>query len=103
LEISDEHWDREDLSHLTHLTDLLLFATNHNHSNDPTNNYVVPIPASVIDNIIIQIAAGSGQYNSNGIINILTDFTNGRTSASDAAVAFLKSKGWQIYLTFTLQ
>jgi len=102
LEISDEHWDREDLSHLTHLTDLLLFATNHNHSNDPTNNSVIPIPGSVIDNIIIQIAAGSGQYNSNGIINILNEF-NGRTSASDAAVAFLKSKGWQIYLTFSLQ
>jgi hypothetical protein len=102
IEISDEQWDREDLSVLAHLTVFLLVAGNQHHSNDPANNPVIPIPSNVVDNVYIQIAAGSGQINSNGIINVLTGGT-GRTSNSNAAVAFLKSKGWQVYVDSNLQ
>jgi hypothetical protein len=102
VEISDAHWDREDLSALTHLTTFDLIATNLHHSNNLTNNPIIPIPSYVIDNVINQIASGSGRVNSNGVIYILPGGTS-RTSASDAALSLLKSKGWQIYIEGVLQ
>ncbi|HLZ88274.1 MAG TPA: hypothetical protein VKQ52_13560, partial [Puia sp.] len=101
LEISDDHWDHEDLSALTHLKVFLLMATDQGHSNvhlnanDYTSNPPVTIPASVADGILNQIAAGAGQNVTNGFITILGNY-GGRTSASNAAVQFLQSRGWTI-------
>jgi hypothetical protein len=97
IEISDEHWNREDLTALIHLTVFGVFATNQQHSNNADGNPIVPIPTLVTDNAINQITAGSGQFNSNGVIAIYTGGT-GRTSASDASVRFLMAKGWIIYI-----
>ena len=102
LWISDEHWEREDLSGLKDLYSFALVATNQKHSNDLTNNPIIPIPPSVIDGVVNQIAAGSGQTHSNGVIYLLPGGTS-RTSASDAAVTSLKSKGWSIYIEGILQ
>jgi len=95
ISITEDNWNHEDLTALTKLNAFGLFATNQNHSNDPTNNPVIPIQQSVIDNIYIQIAAGAGQTVSNGIINIYGGGTL-RGHSSDAAVAQLKAKGWTI-------
>lgn len=76
IEINDENWDREDLSGLTHLTTFMLLAGNQNHSNDPTNNPVLSLPPVVIDNVLIQIAAGGARYNLNGSVSIGTGSTN---------------------------
>jgi hypothetical protein len=97
VEICDAHWNREDLSGLTHLSTFCLLPDNQNHSNNSTNNPLIPIPASAIDNILNQIAAGAGQYVSNGVIWILTG-GSGRTTASNAAVAALDAKGWLVYI-----
>ncbi len=94
--ICDEHWNREDLSALVHLNTFVLVNGNQNHSNNLTGNPPTPIPTSVLDNIINQIAAGAGRNVSNGGISIFTGGTS-RSSASDAAVTLLKSKGWVIY------
>jgi len=102
IEISDEHWNREDLSSLTHLTVFVLVAGNQNHSDDLINNPLIPIPSSTIDNVISQIWAGAGQNNSNGIIYILPGGTS-RTGNSDTALSLLKSKGWQVYIENILQ
>ena len=98
IEISDEHWNREDLSGLTHLTSFFLLAGNQNHSNSSFNNPNIPIPASVVDGILNQVAAGAGQFISNGIIGIATGGGTGRTSASDASVNALLAKGWTLYV-----
>jgi hypothetical protein len=66
------------------------------------NGTAVPIPSTVIDNILNQIAAGAGQYVQSGSINIIPQGPT-RTSASDAAVNLLKVKGWKIYVGTTLQ
>ncbi|HEY6902434.1 MAG TPA: hypothetical protein VI233_17375, partial [Puia sp.] len=71
IEINDSHWDREDLTALSHLTWFVLVADNQNHSNNLTNNPIIPIQGYVMDNIINQIAAGSGQSNFNGFIYFL--------------------------------
>jgi hypothetical protein len=97
VEICDAHWNREDLSGLTHLSTFCLLPDNQNHSNNSTSNPNIPIPASVLDNVINQISAGAGQNVSNGVIWMLTG-GSGRTAASDAAVAALDAKGWQIFL-----
>ena len=97
IEISDEHWNREDLSGLTHLSTFVLVAGNQNHSNNATGNTITPIPASVTDTIINQIWAGGGQNMSNGFISILTGGT-GRTAASQTAVNALIAKHWTIVI-----
>ena len=102
LSICDDHWNRESLSGLPHLSTFGLFCSNQNHSNNLTGNPAIPIPSTVIDNAINQIAAGAGQTVSNGIIGILSGGPN-RTTASDASVALLKSKGWSININGTIQ
>jgi YD repeat-containing protein len=99
LVISDEHWNRENLSGLPNLKTIAIVAgtqlrTNQNIATNPP----IPIPSSVIDNIIIQVAAGSGQTVTGGAISILGGGGQ-RTAASDAAVTFLQAKGWTITIT----
>jgi hypothetical protein len=103
LAISDEQWNREDLSALTHLTLFFLIAGNQKHSDDETSNPIVPIPATACDSILIQIAAGSGQVNTYGQVVIYGFQPQFRTGASDAAFALLKSKHWDIYYNGELQ
>ncbi len=98
IEICDAHWNREDLTALTNLSRFCLLPDNQNHSNNSTANPNIPIPASAISNIIIQIANGAGQNVSNGVIWILTGGGTGRDSSSNAAVSALNAKGWQIYI-----
>ena len=100
--ISDEHWNREDLSKLINLQHLEIYAGNQNHTNSSASNPPVPIPSSVIDNVLNQMAAGAGRTISNGAIGILTAGPN-RTSASDAAVSFLTSKGWYILIDTSIR
>lgn len=96
LGISDEHWNRENLSGLPNLKNVGIVAGTMLHTNENiAGNGPIPIPSTVIDNVIIQIAAGSGQTVTNGGIFFRTGGTN-RTTASDAAVTFLQSKGWTI-------
>jgi hypothetical protein len=102
VEISDEHWNREDLTALTHLSTFVLIATNQNHSNNATSNPAIPIPGSAIDSVINQIAAGAGQTISNGVIWIVTG-GSARTSNSNTSVAALDAKGWIIYIDSVLQ
>ena len=70
LQISDAHWNREDLSQLTKLNLILIACRNQNNNNNPTNNPPIPMPAQVVDNIINQIAAGAGQFVQNGTLAI---------------------------------
>jgi YD repeat-containing protein len=105
IEISDEHWNREDLSQLKKLKKFILVAGNIYHSNDQTvngaTNYVNSIPASVLDSILIQIDRGAGQTVTGGTIYLIAGPGTGRTSASDAAVADLRAKGWYVYANGT--
>jgi YD repeat-containing protein len=96
LGISDDHWNREDLSALTSLNQFVLAATTTDHTNT-VGTSPIPIPSGVLDNVLIQIAAGAGQSVSNGEIFLATGGTN-RTTASDAAVSQLQAKGWQIHI-----
>lgn len=102
LSISDEHWNREDLSGLPNLQFLTVVAGNQQHSNDPTNNPVVPIPSSVLDNLLNQVAAGAGKQVRTGVISLLTGGPS-RTPGSDAAVALLKGMGWTIWINGMVQ
>ena len=102
LLISDDQWNREDLSGLKNLSTVFLAATNQNHSSNPTNNPVIPLPTNVTDSVIMQVAAGAGQTISNGTINIETGGA-GRTSASQPAVNALITKGWTIYIDGVVQ
>jgi hypothetical protein len=102
LLISDNQWNREDLSGLKNLSYVFLAASNQNHSNNSTGNPVIPLPTGVTDNVIMQVAAGAGRTISNGIINISTGGA-GRTTASQSAINALKTKGWSIYIDATLQ
>lgn len=95
LHISDQHWNREDISALTKLNSVMLVAGTTLNTNDIANNAPVAIPSSVIDNLLIQVAAGAGQTVSGGTITIISSGTS-RTAASDAAVSTLISKGWTI-------
>jgi len=101
IEINDEQWDREDLSGLTKLANFLLVAGNQKHSNDVSNNPPIPLPSNVIDNVLKQIANGSAKTVSNGWIWILSGGSN-RTSDSDTAVNYLKSKGWALYSDYVV-
>jgi YD repeat-containing protein len=105
IEISDEHWNREDLSQLKKLKKFILVAGNIYHSNDQTvngaTNYVNSIPASVLDSILIQIDRGAGQTVTGGTIYLIAGPGTGPTSASTAAVADLRNKGWYVYANGT--
>jgi hypothetical protein len=101
LQINDDHWNREDLSALTHLNFVQVWASPQNHQDDHSSP-LVPIPSSVIDNIINQIAAGAGQTVNNGSIDVESGGPS-RTSASDAAVSLLKSRGWVVAVNGVLQ
>jgi hypothetical protein len=95
LEITDKQWNREDLTALTQLSVVGIGPGNTLNSYNHTGNSLIAMPTSAIDNIINQISAGAGQNVLNGILNI----PNGggtRSSASDAAVAKLKAKGWTV-------
>jgi hypothetical protein len=102
IAICDDQWNRENLSSLPQLIYFNIICANQNHSNVQTNNPLVLIPTSVIDNIFIQISAGSGQTLSNGTIIIQSGGTT-FTSASSAARTQLKSKGWSLYIDSVLQ
>ena len=94
ITINDDQWDREDVSALTQLSRFILNAGTVEHGVGGT---MVPIPSQVVDNILNQISAGAGRFVSNGLIGI-NSATN-RTTASDAAVAQLKAKGWTIIVS----
>jgi YD repeat-containing protein len=97
LEIIDDHWNREDLTALIHLSLVGVGAGNLHHSYNQTNNPLVPLPVSVVDNVINQIAAGAGQFVSNGLLVMPSGGTN-RSSASDIGFNILKAKGWTIII-----
>ncbi len=97
MQISDAHWAQENLSALTQLNSFTIWAAPANGGNVSGSNPVVAISSTAINNIIIQIAAGAGQYVSNGFLNIASGGT-GRTTDSDGAFNLLKSKGWTIYV-----
>jgi YD repeat-containing protein len=97
IEISDDHWNREDLTGLKKLHTFILVAGNSGYANDPNSGFPFSIPSSVIDNILIQIDAGAGVSVSGGQIYLETGPGSFRTHASDAAVTHLLSKGWVVY------
>jgi len=101
LQINDDHWNREDLAALTQLNFVQIWASTQNHQDDHSSP-LVPIPSSVIDNIINQVANGAGQSVSNGTIDVESGGPS-RTSASDNSVNFLLSKGWVIAVNGVLQ
>jgi YD repeat-containing protein len=92
LQICDDHWNREDLSALTHLQAFIVVAGNH----DGYGAYN-PIPSQAVDSIINQIAAGAGQNVSNGLLGIAS-YGGGRSAASNTSLDFLLSKGWKVIL-----
>jgi hypothetical protein len=99
IEINDGYWNREDLSALGHLNFFQIWADTQNHLDD-VNSPLVPIPQSVVDNIISQIAAGAGKNVSYGSIYILTGDSMSSTN-STSAVQTLKAKGWTIAINST--
>ncbi|HEV2479728.1 MAG TPA: hypothetical protein VGS79_08680 [Puia sp.] len=101
IAIADRDWNHEDLSLLPNLNNFALFA-NYAAGGTSLGGPFAAIDSSVIDNVFIQIAAGAGQTVTNGVIGILTG-GSGPTSASRAAMNFLISKGWQIYIDGVLQ
>lgn len=101
LSISDRDWNHENLSSLTHLNAFSLTPNDANGGISP-NGPFTPLDSSVIDNVLIQIAAGAGQTVNNGAIAIVTG-GSGPTSASRTAMSLLISKGWQIYIDGVLQ
>lgn len=102
LEISDDDWNREDLSQLPQLNLVSICAGNTHHSYNQSNNPLVPIPTSAIDNIINQVGGGAGTRVSNGLLNILSGGT-ARSSASNSGITQLKSKGWTIIVNGVTQ
>ena len=102
LEISDDDWNREDLSQLPQLNLVGICAGNTHHSYNQSNNPLVPIPTSAIDNIINQVGGGAGTRVSNGLLNILSGGT-ARSSASNSGITQLKSKGWTVIVNGVTQ
>ena len=102
LSISEDHWDHEDLSVIKNLRYFGIVASNQNHSNNATNNAVIPLPIAEIDTIINQVAAGAGQTLTNGRLSFISGGSR-RSASSDTAAAFLKSKGWTIYFDGVLE
>ncbi|HXB05651.1 MAG TPA: hypothetical protein VNW04_01010, partial [Puia sp.] len=92
LGISEELWNHEDLTALINLKVFLLAAATQHHTN-AADDVEIRIPASEIDAILNQIAAGAGQHVKNGYIEFIF---GSRTSASDTAVAQLQANGWQV-------
>lgn len=99
ISISDEHWNRENISSLAKLSSFTLVAGTLHHTNNSSTDSPVAIPVSVLDNVIIQIAAGAGQNISNGQIFLITGGTT-RSSASDAAYNQLLANGWTISISW---
>jgi YD repeat-containing protein len=97
LSLTDAQWNREDLSGLKELNYFYIIPARPNYSNDPTNNAEIPIPQGVVDSIFNQIASGSGQSVSGGVLYISSG-GSGRSASSDAAVSTLLAKGWTLYL-----
>jgi hypothetical protein len=97
LQITDDHWNREDLSALINLKLIYVSAGNH----DGFGSYT-PIPYQAVDNIINQIAAGAGTNVSNGKLDIWS-LGGGRSAASNAGVNFLISKGWEVVVDGVIQ
>jgi hypothetical protein len=91
LSITDAQWNREDLSSLKELHSLVI---------SPGSN--PPLPSGVVNNILIQMAAGGGQAGANGTINMKAG-TGTRSGTSDAAVQFLLSKGWIVIVNGVIQ
>jgi hypothetical protein len=81
----------EDLTGLIHLSSFIYTNTL----------WTVTTTTLEVDNIINQIAAGAGQFVSNGSINL--GFVVSRSSNSDTSVSFLKTKGWTITINGTVQ
>jgi len=104
LLISDDHWNREDLSALKHLTQFSIDAATIDHTDNAASP-LNPIPQNVIDNILKQIAAGAGPTASNGINRWIVINSGGpvRSAASDAAVNILKANGWSIAVNGIIQ
>lgn len=98
ISINEDHWNHEDLSSLKKLNNFTIVATRQNHLND-NNSLPIPLDGSVIDNILIQIAAGSAQTVNNGSITIISGGTT-RGNASDVAYNFLLSKGWTVTIVW---
>lgn len=94
LSISDAQWDHENLSSLVNLSAFGLQTDN----GLPGST----ISTQTIDNVIIQIAGGSGQWVSNGIITISSGAVS-RSTSSNAAVTALKAKGWTITINGVAQ
>lgn len=93
LQVSVLHLGNADLSELKNLKFINVTAVSRNHSNNPANNPIIPIPVSKIDQIIKQVAAGAGQKIWNGTISFGSGGT--RPSAdSKAEYDFLVSRGW---------
>jgi len=97
LSLTDAQWNREDLSALKELNYFYIIPGRPLYSNNPTNNAEIPIPQNVVDGIFNQIALGSGQTVSGGVLYI-SSAGSGRSSFSDAAVNTLLAKGWTLYL-----
>jgi hypothetical protein len=101
LQINEDHWSHEDLSGLKHLNFLKIIATTQNHQDDP-NSPLIPLDTNVINNILIQVAAGAGQRVTNGTI-ILDAGGGTRDGGSDTAVQSLLNKGWIITINGVTQ
>ncbi len=97
LVINEDHWSHEDLSGLKKLSLIIISSTTQNHQD---GGQIVALSSGEIDSVINQVAAGAGQFVNNGVLTVGNAGT--RTSASDASVSFLKSKGWQIRVNGTL-
>jgi hypothetical protein len=102
LIICEDHWNREDLSSLKNLNYMYIVPGNTLHSFNQTGNPLIPLPTGEIDNIINQVSAGAGQNVKNGSLYIYSAGP-ARSSASDAAVIQLKSKGWLVSVNFITQ
>jgi hypothetical protein len=96
LSISEKDWNREDLTGLTQLRGFALVCSDADGGAEPGGPYT-PLAPSEMDNVINQVAAGAGQSVSNGVIGLVAGGTN-RTSASQASVNLLNSKGWKILI-----
>lgn len=79
----------------------LTLLKNLRYFNYNNNRYNVTVTTQEIDNIINQINAGAGQFLINGFIYI-NAHTASRSSASDASVNALKTRGWYINVNGTV-
>jgi hypothetical protein len=101
LQINEDHWSHEDLSGLKHLNFLKIEATTQNHQDD-SNSPLIPLDTGVINNILIQVAAGAGQSVTNGTI-VLDAGGGTRDGGSYTAVQFLLSRNWTIIINGVTQ